>query len=213
MRRLTFPQAGVRMGLDQTVSDFKGLWCSLYHGAEDDGRMWKCQDSDWDNHLWSSVLGGSGARVPGINDWVSSETNNRHAVCSKTQSSFRPRIVYYLSFICAESPVLSCHLRVSGSSARSLSDVFRLAFNIGFVFSHSPSFCPPAIETSTGSYVPAGGGKTERRQAFFFTFSRQWLSTGTQESTAYFLQCKPDVKQWSMAALLSSKADKCRPKM
>lgn len=39
MRRLTFPQAGVRMGLDQTVSGFKGLWCSLYHGAEDDGRM------------------------------------------------------------------------------------------------------------------------------------------------------------------------------
>lgn len=124
-------------------------------------------------------------------------------------------IIYHLFVL--NPPVLLCHLRVSGSSARSLSDVFRLAFNIGFVFSHSPSFCPPAIETSTGSYVPAGGGKTERRQTFFFffflTFSRQWLSTGTQESTAYFLQCKPDVKQWSMAALLSSKADKCRPKM
>lgn len=77
-------------------------------------------------------------------------------------------IIYHLFVL--NPPVLLCHLRVSGSSARSLTDVFRLAFNIGFVFSHSPSFCLSPCHRNVHRQLRTSRRRKDRTKTGFFFF-------------------------------------------
>lgn len=77
-------------------------------------------------------------------------------------------IIYHLFVL--NPPVLPCHLRVSGSSARSLSDVFRLAFNIGFVFSHSLSFCLSPCHRNVHWQLRTSRRRKDRTKTGFFFF-------------------------------------------
>lgn len=74
----------------------------------------------------------------------------------------------------------------------------RLKVLLAFRFAYSFLTCT-AVLPLPSKHLPANTSreKGKKKKTTFIAFSRQWLSktsTGTQELTAYFPQCKPDVK-------------------